>query len=220
MTMDDDKTVCLADEALKRFFGREAGPAEIEALADHVRRCPRCRIRFDALRLVDVEVRSRKREFLALAGRSLREWKRSEKQKALPRRRRWALRAAAVFLMIAAATAAFLLIDKPGAQDGTLRSKGSARLHLISPDGRQSQAPADFRWSEVPDADSYFFELIDDTLETIVPVTLIYSPSFILPPDVRAKLRPGRTYVWSVEARGDDGLKIESSRQSFFISRD
>jgi hypothetical protein len=218
MAMDDARTNCPSDEALVRFFSREAGRAEIEALADHVRRCPRCRVRFEALRLVEAEVLSRREEFLGLAGKSLREIKKAAKSTSPRGLRLWAPKAAAALLTIAAATAAFLLILRPAAQDGTLRSPASARLRLISPAGRLAQAPTVFRWSTVPGADSYFFELIDDTLETIVPLTDFPSTSYALPPQARAKMRPGRTYIWSVEARSDDGFKIESTRQSFIIA--
>jgi len=213
--MDEAKANCPSDQALTRFFRREAGRAEIEALADHVRLCPRCRVRFDALRLVEVEIRSRQKEFLVLARKSLAEINRTRQTGFAQRLRLWAPKAAVALLTIAAATAAFLLILRPTARDGILRSPDSTRLRLISPAGRLAQAPTIFRWSEIQGADCYFFELIDDSLETIVPLTGIYTPSFILPPEAQAKMRPGRTYVWSVEARGDDGLKIESSRQSF-----
>ena len=216
--MDEAKTSCPSDEALTRFFRREAGRAEIEALADHVRLCPRCRIRFDALRAVETEIRSRQKEFLALAKRSLREADKAGRARSPRGLRAWAPRAAVALLTIAAATAAFLLILRPTAQDGILRSPDSARLRLISPAGRLAQAPTIFRWSELPGADNYFFELIDDSLETIVPRTGIYTPPFILPPEAQAKMRPGRTYIWSIEARGDDGFKIESARRSFVFT--
>jgi hypothetical protein len=218
MAMDDARTNCPSDAALIRFFSREAGRAEIEALADHVRLCPRCRDRFEALRLVGAEVLSRREEFLGLAGKSLREIKRAAKSTSPRGLRRWAPNAAAALLTVAAAIAAFLLILKPPAQDGTLRGPASAHLRLISPVGRLAQAPTVFRWSEVPGADSYFFELIEDTLETIVPLTDFPSTSCVLPPRARAKMHPGRTYIWSVEARSDDGFKIESTRQSFIFS--
>ena len=123
-------------------------------------------------------------------------------------------------MTVAAATAAFLLILKPPAQDGTLRSPASARLRLINPAGRLAQAPTVFRWSEVPGADYYLYELTEDTLETIVAATSAFGPSFTLTPEMRARLKPGRTYIWSVEAHSDDGFKIESTRQSFIITGD
>ena len=82
--MDDARMNCPSDEALVRFFRREAGRAEIEALADHVRRCPRCRVRFEALRLVEAEVLSRREEFLGLARKSLGERRRGGKNPGSP----------------------------------------------------------------------------------------------------------------------------------------
>jgi hypothetical protein len=218
MAMDEAKTNCPSDEALISFFSRDRVRAGIEALADHVRLCPRCRIRFDALRAVEAEVRSRESEFLALAKRSLREADKAGRARARRGLRTWAPQAAAALLTVAMATAAFLLILRPAAQDGILRSPDSIRLKLISPAGRLAHAPAVFQWSEVTGADSYFFELIDDSLEMIVAMTQTFSPSFVLPPEAQAKMRPGRTYIWSVEARGDDGLKIEAARRSFVFA--
>jgi hypothetical protein len=216
--MDDVKKNCPSDEALILFFRRETGRAEIEALADHVRLCPRCRVRFEALRLVEAEVLSRREEFLGLAGKSLGEIRGAAKNTFPRGLRHWAPKAAAALLTIAAAGAAFLLILKPAAQDGTLRSPASARLRLISPAGRLAQAPTVFRWSEIPEANYYLYELTEDTLETIVASTTTFGPSFTLTPEMRARLKPGRTYIWSVEAHSDDGFKIESTRQSFIFT--
>ena len=215
--MDAGKSCCPQRDAFEKFFLNDAGRAEREALADHVRVCPNCRARFDMLRELGADVRARRAEFLALAAASARELAAIDGEKGAAGARRWAPIAATVILVIAAAAASFLVFGRRESSAGALRNRGAAHLRLISPAGRQVRIPKVFRWSAVPGADSYFFELINNDLETVISSTQVFAPAFTPPAATLAKLRNDRTYIWSVEARGDDGLKIESSQQSFDI---
>ncbi len=215
--MDENRMTCPTDEALARFFGRTADRDEVEACADHIRACPRCRLRLEALQAVESELAARLGEFVPLARRSLNA-QRATAGVPPAARRRWAPAAAAALLLVTAAAGVLLVLRPAGRTPEILRSGRLSPLSLIEPKGTLAQAPTAFRWSAVRGADGYFFELFDEALETVIPKFKVTDLGITLTPDQRAGLRPGRTYIWSVEAYGDDGITIEIARQSFVIS--
>ncbi len=214
--MDETRTACPTDEALFRFFRREADRGEVEACADHVRACPRCRLRLEGLRAVEAEIRPRQRHFISLARRSQREQRAKPAPTSTLARRRWAP-AAVAFVLIAASAAVYLLLRPATSTDEVWRSGRSSGLRLIEPAEQLDQAPTVFRWEAVPGTKGYLFELIDNALNTIVPSTYVVDPWFRLTPEIRSTLKSGRAYVWSVKIHNDDALRKTSAQRSFII---
>jgi len=96
----------------------------------------------------------------------------------------------------------------------TLRGSVNTLPGPALPEGSLTEAPRLFFWTHVPGGDSYRFELIDDELQSLGAATST-KPWIILPVEVSRRLRPGRTYLWTVEVIGDDNLKIGEIRRFF-----
>jgi len=195
------------------FMG-EAGADEREAFIDHILDCRACGARFDLLKQVGKEIQNQEAEFSRLARQSLRELK-TQKKAARPGRT-WARMAAGLLVVAGLLAAAYFVLFQP-TQTDVLRSGEMPNLRLIEPEGRISEAPSVFKWTQVRKADSYTFALTDDDLQTIVRRDDIRQNSFDIPSDLRQKMVRGKPYLWSVTAYDDLNLRIDSGQRYFVI---
>jgi hypothetical protein len=213
--MNARKTPCPNRDEFEKFFLNKAGFKARERLLDHVRACPSCRVRFEVLLETSREILAREADFAVLASDSL------DELAARPAPlRRWTARrfaAAASAALVVGAALLFLLLRAPQAQ-GPLRGLSAEPRLALSPRGTVQAAPRVLRWKALDGATSYIVEIIDDRLSAVLARTEVRETSLQLPADAFDRLRAGRTYVWSVEAKDDQALTIGAAQAYFEIS--
>ncbi len=192
-------TACPSDEMfLSAFEGRGTLEAK-DALITHMRTCGRCRLKFDVLLQVRTRVQGR--------------WPlRPSISPIMKRPLVYTTSLAAVVLILLGGL--FLLLRQERAR--AYRGPGAEILVLIEPAGKLAAAPSKFTWTSVKGADVYTFELVDDELTRITRAIALRT-RFVLPAEDKAKLKRGRTYVWSVFAYDDLSRLLDSASRSFEI---
>lgn len=99
----------------------------------------------------------------------------------------------------------------------TIERSAEAGLTLLDPKADQSvSGPLVFRWRGRSASDYYILELFDDALLPIWTSDRVPEFQTALPPEIRATLRPGRSYFWMVTAYLQ-GAKTEESQLGRFI---
>lgn len=209
---------CPSPETLAKFFRNELSDGERESLIDHLLVCPECRAKIEVLDEIRQDVRARKRDFRNLVRRSRREARlaRGRQTSALgrfPRRTRaWA----AAALLFAAAGAVTYSVFSSRAPIRVVRSAGGEAMTLRRPLVLSDGKTILFRWETPPGGENYWFRLIDDSLNDIVPKTSLKTALYVLHMEKLAtRIVPGKTYIWTVEAF-DDMTKFIARSEAVF----
>jgi len=114
--------------------------------------------------------------------------------------------------------AVWLLIPRTGTvspplvltDDGTVRG---ATISVLSPVAEVMEAPAILEWKKVGDDIEYKVSLAGKSplMSASTKETRI-----ILPDEIRAKMKPGQTYSWQVQAFKTDGTLVAESKRTRF----
>jgi len=91
----------------------------------------------------------------------------------------------------------------------------SLAVSLRAPLGDQAEAPARLQWDRVSGAARYHVRLSEVDRQEIWSGDTA-SPSIDLPPEVRARLVPGKTVLWQVTAYGSANTAIAASNAERF----
>ena len=60
--------------------------------------------------------------------------------------------------------------------------------------------------------------LVDDALETIGAGYYAFATTaYVIPDEIRAKIRPGRVYIWELRAMDENNLPVATEQKSFEI---
>jgi len=91
----------------------------------------------------------------------------------------------------------------------------SGDIRLAAPSGDLDRTPKDFRWEALPLAKSYSIQLLE------VDGSVLWSGQsaeniLIASPELKAKMRPGKTFFWKVTALDASGKPIASSSPDRF----
>jgi hypothetical protein len=177
-TLAAEPAGCPGDDALAALATGELPEEERTRVADHVTRCPRCAQDYRLLAEVHAEA--------AVA----------------PRRRRtpWLSIAAAAAVAMAAGVA--LRVGPPASAPDGLRGGEAVRAVTPAPDAKLAAAPAELAWGAEPGAQRYRVRLYDARAARLWESETAPATSRPLPPEVRARLVPGESYFWVVEAEG------------------
>lgn len=231
---------CPKDSDLVRLSAYETSHDESERLFRHLADCPRCSTRFTVLRQVKRDLRPAveafAREFPAdkagplLSGAARGKLQELDPPPAQPQRPSPPPRSRATFLGLAlnlrfaVGFLALLAVVATGIYMTATRSdvysdlrSPSAGLALFEPVGRIPDAPKVFRWSPVARAESYFFELYDESLERVHVGSAYLINELVLGAEAKAKLAEGRTYLWTVSALDGDSEILATRSGSFVI---
>ncbi|MFL5311117.1 MAG: hypothetical protein ACJ79H_11750 [Myxococcales bacterium] len=223
---------CLTIEQLGRLCDRDhAGSADARA-AEHVAGCLRCRTELALLKQFEGgALRPEEQEDARwIVGRLTRDVGRLTAGEALPARRRAPVRAAgwrrfvaprALLGGLAAAAAALLVVlNVPGREasapalppDATAgpSSFRSDAIAVKAPAGDVDAAPKELRWESAAGAASYSVQVME------VDRTPVWSgqsrdPRISLPASVRARVVPGKPFLWQVVAKDANGQPIATS---------
>jgi hypothetical protein len=229
MTMKTKSKACPNDDVFLRVFLKGSDENEQETFIDHVFFCSRCRIKFDVLRSLGQDLKitmddfpkvafnpQEAKAFRKLARARIREIESAGRKAPLkaflrkPNRLVWA--APALLAVILAAY--FLVLKLP--KSSSLRTPGESGIQLIAPRGSLAEAPSVFSWKPYDNADSYYYKLVDEDLNTVFAGNT-NGNMFVIDEDLRRKLVKGRTYLWSVEARTDATALISMAKETFII---
>ncbi len=216
---------CPADESFVHHFTGGLGRKERTELLEHVARCPKCRLRLNALASLQAQLEARKgdlpEEGLSVGDAAkFREIAREQARTSasarvpyLPKAVRWTGLATAGILLVILGYG--LLLKRPSPQP-VIRGRMQVQLQLYRPEGKLKAAPRLFAWSKVGDADAYNLEIIDSRLGLVFSTGLT-STRFRLPEDIRKMLERERPYLWTVSVLDDDAQEIEAASGYFEI---
>jgi hypothetical protein len=223
---------CLKKEALIDAFLKKGTLEERERLIDHILVCKRCKVKFEALKLISSELieftedfegekltAREEEEFRRMAHQRIKELSKTQKRPFLRSRPAQYLAAAAAGLLIV--IAGYFLITKLQRRD-VYREGKSGEFRLIEPVGLITEVPTVFIWTPHEDADNYFLRLIDDELNIVFIRSIViteenYESKTTLTEDEKKRLVKGKTYIWEVEAKDVFHKKIISDRKHFEI---
>ncbi|MBN2200184.1 MAG: hypothetical protein JW747_10090 [Candidatus Aminicenantes bacterium] len=203
----DPTPPCPPAEILAAALSGKIKGARRDRLIDHLVRCGECTREVRMLCEIDARL-------APLLKRAV-----SEDRQA--RFRRPALKpiwAAGAFVLLASAAFWFFAL-RPGRppEHDVLRGSGEAQLQFLAPQKTlpAPPAPALFRWSAVPGAALYTFEILDDSLETVFSSAPGPETQALLPHGIRKKLAPGRSYYLKVTAWDDSPKALSSGMMKF-----
>lgn len=211
---------CLPLEVLERMT--ESSSADPKAAA-HLAECAHCQTELSMLKSFEASVPSANEGAAVawIAAQLERNQNAPVAKPAVARVPFWRTMFRVPYLAGAAALAAVLVLGislyhgnqegppkiGPGIGHGNLRS---GAIHLVSPVGDLTQAPAEFRWDAVTGASSYTVELKD-----VAGVTLASAKSTqnVLPvtPEMRANMSSGKPLTWKVIALDASGNTVADS---------
>jgi hypothetical protein len=212
-----------------RFVGAMMGELDKndrEAFFSHVSICPECRLKFGALAELEVELEA-KQSMIPETGlsaadeRALRRLGRQRLRELQGRRIRRLLSplrppAAAVAAGLVLIFLGYYFIIRTPSADQAMRGKEGQEIRLIEPGEKLKRAPEVFRWTDVEGEDGFFLTIIDDELNTIF-YDGVKETHLRLPVEVRDQLKPGKTYLWTVEAKDEDHKVLAASSRYFEI---
>ncbi len=192
-------------------------------VADHLGRCPACFEEFQFLR----PVYARKQQTLGEISRCLFSGPEVPAFHIRIRRRRSVgiLRVGVpVLLAILAALTIILKFEGPRSSSFPPAAERGAfprSLNLLVPlEGQMLDVEQpEFRWDHVRGADSYRFELYDETLTLVWESPELFEPVVVLPPETAAVLKKGKKYFWMVGSKNSDGTRLESRLRHFVFGR-
>ena len=128
--------------------------------------------------------------------------------------------ALAVVLTLGVSLYRSMNVESPGQIGGSHGTSAfrSGAVHLVSPVGEQSQAPAEFRWDAVPGASSYVVELKDVASQALARATSTEN-TLAVTPEMRANILPGKPLTWKVTALDASGKAVADSSGGDFKVR-
>ena len=207
-TTTEDRDDCLSAETLTAVATREATEVERDRALDHIATCSHCAQELRTLRTLKPWAREVVRE-LPLSTRPTLVPEGGPSSLAPPTARRatsWPRQA-----LLAAGLAAVVLggffFGQSASQSADPRRdvlRGTAEATVRpAPDARLHEAPSLFTWVPEQGATSYRLRLFDAGARTLWESRASAETFAKLPADVRANLQPGRSFLWTVEIRGD-----------------
>lgn len=206
----EDRPCPAEDRFLDIILEKNGGP-ESESLLDHLRDCDECRAKFDSLRELEPVLRARFRNLRPLARASRREIRNQFGKPLISGRKRF-IRTMAV--AVSGVALLVTVIALPALEVNDALERGGTADIPANPSGSLTEPPCLFVWMPVVGAENYHFKLIDEGLRLLASIST-RNPWILIPADVREKLTPGRTYLWSVETSNDDDLVIDRRRWHF-----
>jgi len=97
-----------------------------------------------------------------------------------------------------------------------LTTKGTVFIEPLEPArGKLSSPPTTFRWETVSGRSDYVFRLLEKGNPVPLAERTVRESKVSLLPDEAGRLARGKSYIWSVDARGSDGKILGSGRGSF-----
>lgn len=219
---------CPSEEEILQVFEKSISTKKKEDVIDHVVKCAYCLQEFELLLgLVRDENVAAKEISEFLRGKRRKPAPSGKKHKmgsiisvSIPQRSNlWKLVAVPMAILI---IAGFFLISirtflkpRPNEERGRWRDQ----VRLISPIQGQSIHRPGFRWQKVGRAQFYQLEIFDETLLPVWKSPQIVDFSFRLPPEAEKMIEGNRIYFWMVTAFLDDGVRRESTLESFTLKK-
>ena len=235
--MNSNKTACPKNEVFIKALIGELGEDEKESFVDHIFRCPKCRLKFHAIKALNRESRQEGKDVpdgtltsneakslkITAIGR-LRELEKGPPRFSLIRPSHAGLKwIYATSFFLAVVVIGYLLLNSPPGQS-IFRTTNANELRPLEPMGKIKETPSIFKWSPVKNADVYRFKLLDEDLQVLWAKDLVVSnesglsgSSLVLDETIKNKLNRGKTYVWTVVAFDNDNMKLAEDRGYFII---
>ena len=224
---------CLSPEQLASLDSTELAAAERTRLEAHLGACSRCSA--ERALITSFESASETAEERAplaaitadLERKRAARWPVAARKSwfrlpafSMPAMRTWAL-AAASLLVVVAAGVYVRSLREPGLPSGAgadWQTVRSVRVQAVAPMGEVAQAPQEFQWKTTGQAERYRV-----TVRDVEGITLwsaeTAAPPLAAPGELRARLLPGKTVTWEVEALANGGRVASSGAVRFVVSR-
>jgi hypothetical protein len=210
------KSGCPDNETLTKAFQNDLSKRGTDNLVDHVFNCPKCRLKFEALKKIGAELKLIENNIIEKDSPSIdpipeNEKKRSRKISYL----RYSYIVTTALIFILAIGIGYLLLHQKENRP-VFRDSGPAAFELIEPKGELSSIPSKFLWNRIPDADRFIFRVIDEDLNTIINRNT-YSSQYILTNVEMGKISRKKIYLWSVACMNDGDERIGFAQTYFEI---
>lgn len=207
---------CPNDETIANAFQDHLSKRKRDDLVNHVFNCPKCRIKFEALKNIDIELKRIENNGIEIISVSDVPVSTGEKKRPhLKNRYRYSYIAAATLFLIMAAGLGYLLLHQKKTSL-ILRDNGSTAVELIEPKGKLIGIPEKFIWSGIPDTDTYHIRIFDEDLNTIVNRG-VTTNQYVLVDNEKRRIMKNKIYLWSVACINDAGEKIGFAQTYFEI---
>ena len=206
---------CPDDRTLIDVATGEAAPRVKDRTLGHLAVCSRCSVRYNVLRQLKRDLEPRVDAHLAPPAAPLVPVLGARGSSPFAFFSGFRLAAVLALLILVVGAGAYLAVSR-AYRHSDLRSP-SSELTLLAPRSRVPSAPAVFRWTPVLNAEQYDLELIDDALERVHQGSTFLINEMAVPAAVRARLVPGRAYVWTVSAKDGDSNLLTTRSGSFVI---
>jgi len=221
---------CPKDDSFQRAFLHELSDEEKETFLDHVFACPTCRLKFEALKSLDRELREKggeisgaalssaeRKAFLKMSAVRFREIKNEVRKKGKPAfsdfpHRLGTRPVIVISCLILMVLAGYFIFSRYEAY----REGKGGRLQLIEPKGTVKDPPTVFSWKAYKNAEVYIFKLIDEDLQTL-EIEHIKTTSYVLDETAKRKLEKEKNYIWTVEAQDNDLNRLAVAQERFII---
>jgi len=220
------KKLCPGQDDFVGAMMGELSKSDGQSFFSHLSACPGCRLKFEALAELEAELEARKSQFpeaglSAAEEKALRKLGRQRLRELPGRGRRLIppplrLPAAAVAAGLVLILLGYYFFVRIPSSNQALRGSQSQEIRLLEPGEKCKRAPEVFRWTDVEGEDGFLLTIIDDELNTIF-YDGVKETELRLPAEVRDRLRPGKTYLWTVEAKDEDDKLLATASVYFEI---
>lgn len=198
---------CPDPKTLLAFYQGKLSKRKTKKISNHLIHCSGCLEELDLIRSI-------KREENFLIDKIL-EIKGNPKEKssfAL----KWALKPVPALLIFSTALIIILIMIFNPFNKEIYRGGENFIASLPSPKYLTAPKPTlIFKWPELENAQSYYFEIFDETLFPLWRAGPLTTNRIIIPSEILQKIEANQRYFWVVSAQLKDGTRIESPLTPF-----
>lgn len=198
---------CPDPKILLAFYQGKLSKRKTKKVTNHLMNCSSCLMELDLIRSIKGEENFLINEMLKIKG--------APKEKS-SLSLRWILKPFPALVTLSTALIIVLLIIINPFKKEIYRGGENIISSLPSPEYLSVPEPTlIFKWPKPENAQSYYFEIFDETLYPLWRTGPLTTNRIILPSEILQKIKPNKRYFWVVSVILKNGTRIESPLTSF-----
>jgi len=204
---------CPTPEILLSFYQGKLSKRKAKKIIDHLLSCPGCLEELELIRSIKGS-----EDFLIKEISKLTENKKESHSSLL--KKIWLLKPFPAMIGMSLALLLVIVVLINPFKTKTYRGYEEFITNLPHPEYNISPLPTlIFKWPEVEKAQSYYFELFDETLYPIWRTGPLTTNRLTLPSEILSKIESKKRYFWVVTALLPDGTRVESPLTPFELNK-